>query len=478
MNRRTVMVIAALLLVLGLALPWNIYVGLGIEGTAGWVVAVLVTATLMSGASAALGQLGRRVGPPWTRPALAIPYLLVVAIFVGFAVLQSIRYADTGSTPSGVGPGVWAGLAGALLVAQAAVQSTPQSEARWGRIIGGASILLASLAALFNLYWRTRFVIPHISDPETSRQNLVVAVTAVLYGLVSLAPILIAGRWLMSGKRQHQFATATLGAAMVLAGAFVWFLPVGRDLDAFHGIAQNTSTAGVGFEGYLAWAAAFALIVPSAQLPRRTPDLRQTAQDITRDVLLLIAVWSAGCALMRVADIASVAVLELPAPPYNSTVMMAFDLLTALLAGWLAINGSSNVLPRMVNVLLVGIVFVLTVTRVVVGVMLVPRVQPLDPRQVNAVFGNTLAHQVTSTFDVGLCFLSLSILALALAMILKTNRGVDSPATPTESPIVGREPDKSASMSARDRADEVLAESTRRFAAGTTYGDSGSEGRR
>lgn len=480
MSRRTVVVIAVLLLILGLALPWNIYVGLGIDGTAGWFIAVLVAATLMSGVSAALGHVRRRVGPAWTRLALGIPYLVVVAVFVGFAVLQSIRYAGTGVTPPGVGPGLWAGLAGALLVARAAAGPL-QSEARWGRMAGGASIVLASLAVLLTIYWRTRFVIPHISDPETSRQNLTVAVTAVLYGLVSLAPVIVAGRWLMSGRRHHQLASAALGTSMLLAGSLVWLLPVGRDLDAFHGIAQITSTAGVGFEGYLAWAAAIALFAPRVESPRRTSELRQTFQGVIKDALLLIAVWAAGCALLRIADIASVAVLELPAPPYNSTVMMAFDLLTALVAGWLAINGASNVLPQMVNVLLVGIVFVLTVTRVVIGVMLVPRVKPLDARQVNAVYGNTLAHQVTSTFDVGLCFLSLAVLALAMAVVLRTNRATVSPrpATPsTAVPIVGREPDKNVCVSAKERADAVLAESTRRFAAGTTYGDAGSDHRR
>ncbi|WP_156146930.1 hypothetical protein [Mycobacterium lepromatosis] len=36
----------------------------------------------------------------------------------------------------------------------------------------------------------------------------------------------------------------------------MWSPPIGRYVDAFHGIGQNTSTAGIEYEGYLAGTAA------------------------------------------------------------------------------------------------------------------------------------------------------------------------------------------------------------------------------
>lgn len=480
---------AVLLLILGLLLPWNIYVGIGIPGTVGWIFGVLVIVTVMSFAAVLFSYVptaGDRGQGGFTRLRLAlnIPYLLTVALFVGFALLQSVRSGGSGSTPPGVGPGIWAGVAGALLAIQRVRPSTEdESHTRfmWLRVIGLSSILLASAGALVNLYWRTRFLVPHIFDPGTSRQNLVVTVTALLYALVCLAPVILVARWLISGKQRVELAIVMLGISMLSAGVLVWLLPAGRDLDAFHGIAQNTSTAGVGFEGYLAWAAAAALIAPSARLPKGNFAFREIWHDVMRRALLLVAVWCSGCAVLRVADIASAAVLQLPAPPYNSTVMMTFDLVTAMLAVWLAINGSSHVLPRLINALLLGIVFVLTVTRVVIGVALVPRVRPLDTSGITAVYGNELAHQITSTFDIGLCFLSLGLIVLALVMILQPIQATegDRPTTPPAdapaTPVIARPGrDRNVPVSAKERANEVLAESSKRFAAGTTYGDIGS----
>ena len=65
-----------------------------------------------------------------------------------------------------------------------------------------------------------------------------------------------------ASTKASRLATVALGTSTLVAGIVVWVLPVGRDIDAFHGIAQNTSTAGVGFEGYLAWAAAAAIFAP------------------------------------------------------------------------------------------------------------------------------------------------------------------------------------------------------------------------
>ena len=78
--------------------------------------------------------------------------------------------------------------------------------------------------------------------------------------------------------------------------------PVGRDIDAFHGIAQNTSTAGVGFEGYLAWAAAAAIFAPRTLFGASGhPSTEENAwRASARNGLLLIAVWCLGSVVMRI----------------------------------------------------------------------------------------------------------------------------------------------------------------------------------
>lgn len=413
--------LAGLLLVLGLLLPWNVYFGVGISGTSGWIYALLVVVTLTSLASLIVGHTDlpvARVPDALARLRIVanIPYLSTVALFVGFTVVQSIRHGGSGMTPPGIGPGAWLGLAGALLAAGVGRTSTDSGHVgtgrAWTRRIGIASVALAVWAVLFNLYWRLRFVLPGIADPDVSRQQLVTAVAAVVYAIVAVAPVILVGRWMISGSPQAQGVLSLLGAATLLSGALVWLLPVGRDIDAFHGIAQNTSTAGVGFEGYLAWAAAVALAGCGWDAMRATsPGWRLTA----RGCLALTALWCAGTAVLRVVDIASAAVLRLPAPPYNSAAVMAFDLVVAVLAAWLLFNGFGGALsPRLLAPLL-GILFVFTVARLVIGVALVPRVKPLDPRTINPEYGNDLYQQITSTFDLTLCLVTFAIFVATLA---------------------------------------------------------------
>ena len=64
---------------------------------------------------------------------------------------------------------------------------------------------------------------------------------------------------------------------------------------------------------------------------------------------------------------------------------------------------------------LCGLVATLSVARVVVGVELAPRFadSPNSPA-LHPVYGNNLAQQITSTFDVTLCGLALGILAAAV----------------------------------------------------------------
>jgi hypothetical protein len=238
------------------------------------------------------------------------------------------------------------------------------------------------------------------------------------YGAVALTALVVASRWLLQGERPARLATIVLGASTLAAGLLVWTTAFGRDVDAFHGIAQNTSTAAVGFEGYLAWVATAAILAPPTLLPLLTD--RVAAKDswraAARKCLLLVAVWCVGSALLRIVDVVTTLSLSLPLSPYDSIALLAFDVVTAAVAVWLRINLTNSSAPPAVISMVSGVLFVLAICRVVVGVGLAPRIEyvdsPAGPQ--NAVYGNALAHQITSTFDVVVCGLALAVLVLAL----------------------------------------------------------------
>jgi len=479
--------VAGALLVLGLVLPWNIYFGVGTGTVTIWVYAVLIIVTVLSIAGLVLG----RSAPESTRLPLFlnIPYLVVVVGFLGFTIVQAFRHGGTGAVPPGIGPGALAGLAGSVLAARPSAATTVGDRAinTALRSIGIASLVLASVTVLANLYWRTRFLIPEIGDPVTGSQHAVTVFGALLYAVVAIAPVVIAARWIMSSGGPSRLATVLLGASSLIAAVLVWLLPVGRELDSFHGIAQNTSTAGVGFEGYLSWVAAAALVATPTAFA--TYGRQDDWRGAIRKCLVLVAAWCVGTAVLRISDLMTNAALDLPAIPYNSTALMAFDIITAVLAIWLFLNGFGRSASFRLSTLLLGALLVLTVSRVILGVTLVPRTKPLDPTAAPRIYGNTLSQQITSTFDVALCVLALGLVAVSL-VAARAPRGVPRPvpvAAPVVLPHVAPAPAVStpplagttrpairvgepAPPNPGDRVADVLAESTRRFAAGTTYG--------
>jgi hypothetical protein len=421
---------SAALLVIALLLPWNLYFGIGIPGSNTTVLAVLLAVTLLSLSSIAVAGSWRASGKRLNaatagrlRVGLNVPYVLLVLAFVGFDVIETVRFGGTVTVPGGVGPGAWVGIAGALLSAQPVITGPPADDAKFRSvgIIGYASMLGAALSFSVTLFWRVRYALQSTTgSSDFGKQNIAVIATAVVYGVVALVAVLLGSRWLLRSTYASRLATVALGASTLVAGTIVWLLPVGRDIDAFHGIAQNTSTAGVGFEGYLAWAAAAAIFAPAtlfALLSRRdsSPANENTWRLAARSGLLLIAVWGLGSMVMRITDLAVAVTLDYPFSRYDSVVLAVFDLATAALAIWLRINlAKGSVSARLVSSLS-GLLATLSVCRVVVGVALAPRFAepPNSPAQ-NPVYGNDLAQQITSTFDVALCALALCILAAAI----------------------------------------------------------------
>ena len=419
-------IVAGVLLLIAPLFPWNLYFGIGIPDSSGVVFALLAVATVLSlVAIAAARAVESRPGNTTAgrlRLALNAPYALLVAGFVGFDVVQTVRYGGSGNVPGGVGPGGWLGISGALLGAQPSNTGTAEGDRlrTWlssARIVGYTSIALAVLSVFFNLFWRTKAVLPGATGSSGfGKQSVAIIATAVVYGVVALVPVVVAARWILQrGSRSAGLATIALGASTLAAGMVVWVLPVGREIDGFHGIEQNTSTAGVGFEGYLAWVAA-AAIFASPILSRVVSDYhidRGVWRVAARKALLLIALWCLASVLMRVTDVTVAAVLQLSRSPYDSAAMAAFDVVTAALAIWLSINLVNRSLPVAVISSLCGVLFVLSTSRIVLGNALSPRIAGTAGAG-NPVYGNNLAQQITSTFDVVLSGLALCIFAVAI----------------------------------------------------------------
>lgn len=418
--------VAVALLLLALLLPWNLDFGFGVPGSkpTWWAVVIVVTALAVTAA------LDAHIGPlRLTNPQLdvrllsrirlfvCLPYLVVAVGFVGYHLFETVRDGGTGIVPPGVGPGLVLGVAGALLAAQPPVTSITIEDnrfRRWyavARILGAVSIGLATLSVAWNVYWRLRYLF--VTNDEFGGQDVAVIVTTLLYGAVALIALIIGSRWLTEKSAAGRLSTTALGASAGLAATLVWVFPIGRDIDAFHGIAQNTSTAAVGYEGYLFWAAAAAIVAPTTLYtvflvkPPTLGAFRSAAQKC----LTLIAFWAFAAAVCRVVDFVIAASLELPRALYDSVAMTAFNLFAGVIAAWLHRQLGRGETSPAVMAAFSGLLFVFTVANVAIGVALAPRYAEASP---DTLYGNNLAQQITSTFDVVICLLSLVVLLVML----------------------------------------------------------------
>lgn len=198
------------------------------------------------------------------RLVLNVPYLALAVGFLGWAVVQSFSTGGTADVPPGVGPGcgsVWRapcwppspssrrGGAGHCAVR---IGSVPDHRLHRAGADGGGGTGQSLLAHPFcgAEHRRRRHRSP---EPRGGRRRGALRRRRSAAGDRHRAlDRLIECR----GPPGDHAAGSDGGGGRV----FVWVLPVGRDLDAFHGIAQSASTVGVGFEAYLAWTAAAAII--------------------------------------------------------------------------------------------------------------------------------------------------------------------------------------------------------------------------
>jgi hypothetical protein len=315
---------------------------------------------------------------------------------------------------------MWLGTAGALLAAQPPITSTTiegNGFGRWyasARIIGVASIVLAAWSVVFNLFWRLRYLF--VTTGDFGGKDVAVVVTTLLYGGVAMVALVIGSVWLTQKTAAARLATTALGVSAGLAGVLVWVVGVGRDVDAFHGIAENTSTAAVGYEGYLAWAAAAAIVAPTtlyAVFLVKPPTLA-VYREAALKCLTLIAFWTFAAAGLRVTDYLIALSLDLPRAIYDSFALTAFNVVTGCIAVWLRRQLAKGGLSSTVIAAFSGSLFVFTAAQLVIGVALAPRYAEPVPRSPDAIYGNDLAQQITSTFDVVICVLSLAILVAVL----------------------------------------------------------------
>ncbi|OMC01035.1 hypothetical protein A5733_03080 [Mycobacterium sp. NS-7484] len=416
--------LAVTLLIVALLLPWNLEFGLGVPGSTGSTFGLLAVVTLLSIVAALTPHLGPfRLGTPQSdvrrtsriRLLLSVTYLVVVVVFVGYHVVQTVRQGGTGAVPPGIGPGILLGVAGALLAGQPPITSITVEDnrfRRWytaGRMIGFLSIALATLSVAFNFYWRLRYLF--VTQGDFGGHDIAVIVTTLLYGAEAMIALVIASRWLTERTGAARLATTAIGVSGAIASTLVWLLGIGRDIDAFHGIAQNTSTAAVGYEGYLAWAAAAAIVAPTTLYavflikPPTIGAYRGAAQKC----LTLIAFWAFAAATLRVVDFLIALSLDLPRALYDTVAMTVFNLVTGLVARWLHRQLGNGVTSTTVAAAFSAVLFVFTVANIAIGVALAPRYAGPAPA---AVYGNNLAQQITSTFDVAVCVLSLLVLAV------------------------------------------------------------------
>lgn len=459
--------VAVGLLVLALLLPWSLDFGLGVPGSNVLLFVLVAVVSLLALAAALAPHVGpfRLDGPQpdvrrtsRIRLLLSISYPIVAVCFVGYHLVQTVRDGGTGLTPPGVGPGLIVGIGGAMLAAQPPITSITLEDngfRRWyglARLLGAVSIALATLSVAFNLYWRLRYLF--VTDVDLGGRDVAVIITTLLYGAEAMIALVIASRWLIEKSAAARLATTALGASAAVAATLVWILPIGRDIDAFHGIAQNTSTAAVGYEGYLFWAAAAAIVAPTtlyAVFLIKPPTLgayRSAAQKC----LTLIAFWAFAAAALRVVDYLIALSLDLPRAVFDSVAMTAFNVIAGLIAWWLLRQLGKSEVSATVVAAFSGVLLVFTVANLAISLALAPRYAAPPP---DALYGNNLAQQITSTFDMVICVLSFIVLVAMLftgplAGYLTRRRETrvePAPAPPPEPvapPTIARHPQASA----------------------------------
>jgi hypothetical protein len=140
----------------------------------------------------------------------------------------------------------------------------------------------------------------------------------------------------------------------------------------------------------------------------------------------------------RVVDYLIALSLDLPHAAYDSVAMTVFNVITGFIARWLHRQlGRGEATPTVIAAFS-GVLFVFTVANLAIGVALAPRYAEPSP---DAVYGNNLAQQITSTFDVVICLVSLTVLIAMLftgplaGYLVRRREARAAPAPPAPPPL-------------------------------------------
>lgn len=386
----------AVLLMLALLLPWNVRFGFGIDGSNTIAYVVLVVVTVLSVSS--IFVTGAKV-----RLALNVGYLLFVAFIVVGDTVFSVVLGAVDTIPPGVGPGAWIGVAGALLCAQPALvdPATDDTSLRpWfsaSRVLGFLAMAVGVQSFLFNMFWRIQSLGSEAAADAARAQQAGYVASAAVYGLMSLAAVLIAASWMIKNTEASRLAVTGLGAATLVTALVVWASDSGLGIVPFRGAVNNT-TAGIGFQGYLLWAAAAAIVAPLTlrNTLSRNPADAGSWREALRLCLLLIGVWSIGVIAVRLAYLALAAAGDVNLSPSVTAALIALNVAIAVFAFWVRALLQSSTATTLV-VVLCGVLFALTDARVAAEIIL------------------TASH-ITATFHVVLCILALLVAAAALRL--------------------------------------------------------------
>lgn len=387
--------IGGVLLLIAAFLPWNVRFGFGVDGsnTTAYVVLVVVTLASLGSIFATSAKI---------RLLLNVGYLLFVAFIVVGDTVFSVIFGAVDTIPPGVGPGAWIGVAGALLCAQPTLTDTTDDASlqRWffaSRIIGYLAVAVGVQSFLFNMFWRVQSLGSAAAAGAGGTQQAGYVASAAVYGLMSLAAVAIAASWMIKNTAASRLAITALGVATLVTALVVWASDNGLGIVPFRGAVNNT-TAGIGFQGYVLWAAAAAIVAP---LTLRNALSRNTAnttawREALRFCLLLIGAWSIGQVAVRLVYLLLAAAGGVSLAPGINATLIALNVAIAILALWVRVLLHSSTVTTLA-VVLCGVLFALTDARVAAEIIL------------------TASH-ITATFHVVLGILALLVAAVALRL--------------------------------------------------------------
>ena len=369
---------------------------------------VLGVVTLLSLAS--LAMTGR------LRLALNLPYLLLVLAFILFDVFETIRSGSGVAVPGGVGPGGWLGVAGALLAAQPAITGADGVQ-RVAEVRPDHRLRVDSRRVAVHRLPPVVAGALRVAGPSSGfgKQNIAVIATAVVYGAVALAAVLIASRWLLRSTKASGSRPSRLGPRRWWPGSWCGAFPSAAT--STHSTPSRRTRRRPASDSRVIWPGPRARRSCAATLLgyRHRPRRRKPMAGGCPNGLLLIALWCVGSVLMRTNDLAVAVRLDYPFSRYDTLALAAFDLATGVLAIWLRVNLANASVRARLTSFACGLLS-RSAFSCCGGLRAGPPIRgtPNGGGWDNPVYGNDLAQQITSTFDVVLCGLALGILAFAI----------------------------------------------------------------